>query len=328
MNMDRTRKQPTAPTERAHKTLTVRHKALLLGMATVGMALLSGCHLDMWIQRKQKPYYENDFFPDTQGNRPLVPNTVARGFLKDDDAFFEGATDVSSAAKVNQTLLTEIPAKAFTYFHREGATAEQDRLAMVEHGQSRFNIFCQPCHGKLGDGNGMIAQRGFAAKRPPGNYHTDRLRRMPVGYFYRVISNGVGNMYSYANRVPPEDRWAISAYVRALQLSQSANNTAVAAPETSAPPVTSPDSNPSSEPQGAMSNGSAPEGSQPGMGGQVPAAPQAQPGNMGPNDSNKNTMQNNGMNPNNTDPNYLNNRNVSPVTGQPNRPLRNGTGTR
>jgi len=94
--------------------------------------------------------------------------------------------------------------------------------AFIKRGQDRFNIYCTPCHGRVGDGNGMIAQRGFNLRRPVASYHTDRLRGMPVGYFYDVITNGYGAMYSYASRIEPEDRWAVVAYIRALQLSQHA----------------------------------------------------------------------------------------------------------
>ena len=92
-------------------------------------------------------------------------------------------------------------------------------LALLHRGEQRFNIFCAPCHGRLGDGNGMIVQRGFPA---PPSYHTDRLRQAPIQHFYDVITNGYGAMYSYAQRVPPADRWAIIAYIRALQASQDA----------------------------------------------------------------------------------------------------------
>ncbi|MBC8066293.1 MAG: cytochrome c, partial [Chlorobia bacterium] len=89
--------------------------------------------------------------------------------------------------------------------------------------KERFEIYCTPCHGQIGDGQGMIAKRGFTLRRPVGNYHTERLRKMPVGHFYDVITNGYGSMYSYASRIEPRDRWAVVAYVRALQLSQGAS---------------------------------------------------------------------------------------------------------
>jgi mono/diheme cytochrome c family protein len=94
--------------------------------------------------------------------------------------------------------------------------------AMLQRGQDRFNIFCTPCHSRLGDGQGFIAQRGFAMRRPPAAYHTDRLRNMPIGHFYDVITNGYGTMFSYASRVEPQDRWAIASWIRVLQYSQNA----------------------------------------------------------------------------------------------------------
>lgn len=92
-------------------------------------------------------------------------------------------------------------------------------LALLQRGQERFRIYCTPCHSELGDGRGMIVQRGFP---PPPSYHIDRLRQIPVQHFYDVITDGHGAMYSFANRVQPIDRWAIAAYIRALQLSQNA----------------------------------------------------------------------------------------------------------
>ena len=99
---------------------------------------------------------------------------------------------------------------------------------MLARGQDRFNIFCSPCHGRLGDGDGMIVRRGF---RPPPSYHIERLRKAPVGHFYDVITHGFGSMYDYAARVAPRDRWAIIAYIRALQFSQSATLADVPAQE-------------------------------------------------------------------------------------------------
>lgn len=133
-------------------------------------------------------------------SRPLVPGTIARGHLRLDEGFFTG--------QENGKWMDSIPVKV-------------DR-ALLARGQERFNIYCTPCHGRLGDGNGMIAHRGFSLRRPVASYHTDRLRKMPVGYFYDVITNGYGAMYSYASRVEPQDRWAIVSYIRALQLSQHA----------------------------------------------------------------------------------------------------------
>ena len=179
--------------------MILRNKLAILGF---GVLALSGCNTDMWRQPKQEPLDESAFYADGAANRPLVPGTIARGHLQEDDAYFVGA--------VNGKWLDGFP-----------AGIKVDRV-LVDRGQDRFNIYCTPCHGRLGDGQGMIAQRGYTLKRPVGNYHTDRLRRMPVGHFYDVITNGYGAMFSYASRIEPQDRWAIVAYIRALQLSQYA----------------------------------------------------------------------------------------------------------
>lgn len=106
-------------------------------------------------------------------------------------------------------------------------------LKLLERGQERFRIYCTPCHSELGDGRGMIVQRGFPA---PPSYHSDRLRQAPTQHFYDVITSGYGAMYSFANRVQPEDRWAIAAYIRALQRSQHAPMTSMPAGQRSAAP--------------------------------------------------------------------------------------------
>lgn len=186
----------------------MRPKVLGIGYWVLGLAVplfLTGCHTDMW----QQPKYQNPMqmekgpskvFSDGMVSRPLVKGTIARDHLREDDAFFTGFE--------NGKLVTEFPIPI---------TKET-----LLRGQERFTIYCVPCHGQLGNGKGMIATRGFELRRPVGNYHTDRLRKMPVGHFYDVITNGYGAMYSYASRIEPQDRWAIVAYVRALQVSQNA----------------------------------------------------------------------------------------------------------
>ena len=157
---------------------------------------LTGCRQEMGNQPAYRPLTESQFFSDGRSERNPVPGTVARGHLRDDDALFTG--------KVNAKDVTEFPISI---------TKE-----VLQRGQERFNIYCSPCHSKLGDGNGMIVQRGL--NRPP-SYHDDRLLTAPVGHFFDVISNGYGRMYSY-DHIPVRDRWAIIAYVRALQFSQRA----------------------------------------------------------------------------------------------------------
>jgi mono/diheme cytochrome c family protein len=143
------------------------------------------------------PLEQSDFFADQRASRPLVEGTVARGLLKDDARFWTGK---EGTAPVN-----EIPVPV--------------TKALLERGRERYDIYCSPCHSRTGDGTGMVVARGY--KQPP-SYHIDRLRAQPVGYFYDVISNGFGAMQDYSAQIPPQDRWAIVAYVRALQLSRHA----------------------------------------------------------------------------------------------------------
>jgi mono/diheme cytochrome c family protein len=165
------------------------------------LALYAGCsEQDMVIQPRVKPYQESAFFVDGQASRPLVAGTIARGQLRVDPAYDMG--------KTGDLLVAAIPDKV-----------KVDR-ALLERGQERYNIYCSPCHSRSGDGRGMIVQRGFPS---PPSFHEERLLDAPAGHFFNVISNGYGAMYSYASRVSVADRWAIVAYIRALQLSQHAS---------------------------------------------------------------------------------------------------------
>lgn len=166
-------------------------------MAFLSLLLLSGCRQDMHDQAKYEPLEQSDFFGDNRSSRPVVDGTVARGQLREDVHLYTG--------KEGTQFVTEFPLPV---------TEE-----LMARGQQRFNIYCTPCHDTTGSGNGMIVQRGF--KRPP-SFHIDRLRQVPVGYFYDVVTNGFGAMAGYADQVPVRDRWAIAAYIRALQLSQHA----------------------------------------------------------------------------------------------------------
>jgi mono/diheme cytochrome c family protein len=174
-----------------------RHGLRVAGLALAAACLLAICgcdrlRQDMATQPKNRPLSPSDFFHDGRSERPLLENTVARGSLENDQ------------------LLIAKDSNAFPLPVDE---------ALLERGQQRFGIYCTPCHGLQGDGNGMVALRGM--KHPP-SYHIDRLRESPNGYFYDVITNGFGQMYGYAAQIPPRDRWAIVAYVRALQLSRHA----------------------------------------------------------------------------------------------------------
>lgn len=169
----------------------------MLSSIALALSLLTGCRLDMHVQPKYKPLEPSSFFDDGRSARPVVPGTVARGHLRTDELLYTG--------KVNGA-----PADAFPF-----PITRRD----LERGRERYNIYCTPCHGYTGSGRGMIVERGFP---PPPSYHTDRLRQAPAGHFFDVMTNGYGTMYSYADRVSPEDRWRIAAYVRALQLSERA----------------------------------------------------------------------------------------------------------
>lgn len=167
-------------------------RACAISAAALLLPLVGGCRQDMADQPKHNPLTPTAFFSDGRASRTPVENTVARGALADDEL-----------AVPKDSTLFPLPITQ----------------ALLERGRERFGIFCAPCHGAQGDGNGMVAVRGM--KHPP-TYHQDRLRQAPVGYFYDVISHGFGAMYDYSAQVAPRDRWAIIAYIRALQLSRNA----------------------------------------------------------------------------------------------------------
>jgi hypothetical protein len=169
-----------------------------LVLTLISSCLLSGCRQDMHDQPRYKPLAGTTFFGDGRSARAPVEGTVARGHLRIDSARYTGKVD---GQEVN----------VFPF------PITKDDLA---RGQQRFNIYCSPCHSRIGDGNGMIVRRGF---RQAASYHTERLIKAPVGHFFDVITNGFGAMLSYASRVEPDDRWRIVAYIRVLQLSESAS---------------------------------------------------------------------------------------------------------
>jgi len=173
----------------------MRNKPSLFAIATLYALGFAGCEntlrQDMANQPRQNPLSPSDFFADGRSERPAVENTVARGSVQDD------------------SLSVPKDSNAFPL----PLTAE-----LLERGQQRYGIFCTPCHGIQGDGLGMVAMRGM--KHPP-SYHQERLRNVPNGYLYDVVTNGFGAMYGYSAQIPPRDRWAIVAYLRALQLSRN-----------------------------------------------------------------------------------------------------------
>ena len=160
--------------------------------------VVAGCRQDMHDAPRYEAFEASSSFPDNRASRTPPAGTVARGWERADDALYTG--------KVNGQMVDEYP-----------FAIGRDELV---RGQQRFNIYCTPCHGRLGDGNGMVVQRGL---RQAASYHQDRLRQEKLGYFYDVITNGFGAMQGYAEQIPVRDRWLIVAYVRTLQLSQHAS---------------------------------------------------------------------------------------------------------
>lgn len=173
----------------------------LLALSLVFIAA-TGCSPNLTLQKmgtqpRYAPLAPSDLFPDGQSARPPVPGAIARGHTQDDPLLFTGKVGNQDAAVFPFPITREV----------------------LSRGQDRFNIYCAPCHGQTGEGNGIVVQRGFS---PPPSFHQDRLRNAPVGHFFDVMTNGFGAMPSYASQIPVADRWAIIAYIRALQLSQHA----------------------------------------------------------------------------------------------------------
>lgn len=165
--------------------------------AVFAAAALAGCRQDMHNQPKAIPLRESMFFKNGSSARPLVDDTVARGTLQDDTAFFTGKDNGAEVDALPFPLTSDV----------------------LDRGEQRYNIYCSPCHDVTGNGRGMIVRRGY--KQPP-SYHSDRLRQVPIGHFFDVMTNGFGAMPDYKAQIAPRDRWAIAAYIRALQLSQHA----------------------------------------------------------------------------------------------------------
>jgi mono/diheme cytochrome c family protein len=172
--------------------------------AMAATLVLAGCRQDMQDQPKFFPQRGTDFYADGRSVRPQVENTVARGQLHEDGYFSTGL--------VNGKEGDGLPFPA--------------TMAVLERGQEQYNVYCTPCHSRVGNGIGMIVQRGYMKA---GSFHSARLETAPLGHFFQVISNGYGAMPDYASQITPEDRWAIVAYIKALQLSQKATQADVPA---------------------------------------------------------------------------------------------------
>jgi mono/diheme cytochrome c family protein len=178
---------------RARALAPTLHFLLLLALLA-----LAGCRQDMHDQPRFKPLAESDFYTDLRSARPPVEGTVARGQLHEDNYLYTGKLGDNPGDYMPFPVTDELLAR----------------------GQQRYDIYCAPCHSRVGDGNGVIPARGFPRKPP--SYHIERLRKAPLGYLFDVITSGFGSMPDYSAQIAPRDRWAIVAYIRALQLSQSA----------------------------------------------------------------------------------------------------------
>ena len=190
-------------------------RAMLLLFELLTCVALAGCERtfrDMYDQPRYKPLAPSTLWPDGRSARPPVEGTVARAA----GTFAGTSSGTVQSTRIGRSLAADA-ANAMP------AAAPPD-LAELRRGRERFDIFCSPCHGRVGDGHGMIALRGLALTRPPRNLHIDRLQKVTDGYLFSVISHGYGAMMPYDDRIPPADRWAIVAYIRALQLSEGAGD--------------------------------------------------------------------------------------------------------
>lgn len=233
------------PQREKHRKL--RHQRAFCFLLFASCTLfITGCRRDMQDQPKAKPYRASGFFKDGLSSRPPVEGTVPRGWLREDTEFFTGKKSKTPGPGTNASKSTQSGPLATT--PAANASASQVAAAypddtekfpfpiteqLLNRGQERFNIFCSVCHGMTGEADGMIVRRGF---RKPPSYHDPRLLAAPVGHFFDVVTNGWGAMPSYASQVPVQDRWAIIAYIRALQLTRQTQS----APAPAAKPAATP----------------------------------------------------------------------------------------
>jgi len=228
---------PVSPCLRVHL-----RRCLLI---TVSLFLGSACRQDMQDQPRMKPLRSTSFFRDGMSSRAPVTGTVPRGYLMADKEFFTGKKSTSGTAGPASAQATITPGPNAV---QTGTTAYPDDIEVfplpitadvVKRGRQRYDIFCSACHGLTGNGDGMIVRRGF---RRAASFHNDNLRQAPVGHYFDAITNGWGAMPSYAAQIPAGDRWAIVAYIRALQLSQQNTQPQTGQPQPAATPTASPSS--------------------------------------------------------------------------------------
>ncbi len=192
------------PNCRSFDSRSLRERLLRMtaGLSMAALLLVAGCRQDMHNEPKMIPQRGSDFFADHRGARPQVLNTVARGQLHQDSYFYTGVVQGPNGYRQE---LDEMPFPV--------------TMEVLKRGQERFNIYCTPCHSRVGNGLGEIVQRGF---KPAGNLHDQVRLSQPLSHYFYVMTHGYGAMPDYSSQLPPEDRWAVAAYIRALQLSQAA----------------------------------------------------------------------------------------------------------
>ncbi len=231
---------PVSPSPR----LPVSRWAFCLLLCAYCLLFSTACRQDMQDQPRMKPFRSTTFFRDGMSSRPPVTGTVPRGHLRADREFFTGKKSTAgTAAPAGAQTATPPGANA-----AQGIAAYPDDVEefplpithdVVKRGKERYDIFCSACHGMTGNGDGMIVRRGF---RRAASFHTDSLRQAPVGHYFDAITNGWGAMPSYAAQIPARDRWAIVAYIRALQLSHQNTQSQTGQPQPPASHTATPSS--------------------------------------------------------------------------------------
>jgi mono/diheme cytochrome c family protein len=182
--------------------INVQVRRIVAAAGLAALLLVAGCRQDMQNQPKMIPQRGSDFFADHRGARPQVLNTVARGQLHEDSYFYTGVIQGANGYREEQNLMP-FPVT----------------MEVLQRGQERFNIYCTPCHSRAGNGLGEIVQRGY---KPAANFHDQVRMAQPLSHYFYVMTHGYGAMPDYSAQLTPVDRWAVAAYIRALQLSQAA----------------------------------------------------------------------------------------------------------
>jgi len=230
-----TKRHKTELATKRHKKHEVSKTLFCAFCASLWLVLIcGGCRRDMQDQPKMKPFRSTSFFADGLSGRQPIEGTVPRGFLRSDTAYFTGKKSALPAASPTPGTAQPGSAQANTYPDDVDTFPFPITKEIVLRGRERYEIFCSVCHGLTGNGDGMVVRRGF---RRAASFNDDRLRQAPVGHFFDAITNGWGAMPSYAPQIPVQDRWAIIAYIRALQVSQQNTAAASASPSPTSTPT-------------------------------------------------------------------------------------------